>query len=80
MDDPSEPLSAEPALQLANEFATVEVRKVLTPNGERLEIRSPRLGHMIRLDPLELESLSWQTHESLSRLLAEPYGPDRPRS
>lgn len=68
---------SEARLQLANEFAVVEVQKVYTPNGERLEIRAPRLGYVVRLDPLQLESLTWQTPESLSRLLDEPFGPPR---
>lgn len=51
------------------------MRKVDTRNGERLEIASPKLGHRIRLDALELEALSWQDHRSLSRLLERPLGP-----
>ncbi|GBD13404.1 hypothetical protein HRbin24_01432 [bacterium HR24] len=60
---------------IANEFATVIVRKVHTRNGVRLEIASPKLGHSIRLDPLELESLTWQTTETFSRFLETPFGP-----
>ncbi len=60
---------------VGNEFATVRVRKVLTRNGERLEISSARRGSLIRLDPLELESISWQSHGRLSEFLEEPYGP-----
>ncbi|ABM11392.1 MULTISPECIES: hypothetical protein [Mycobacteriaceae] len=63
------------ATTIANEFAVVTVDKIFTRNGERLEIASPRLGFRIQLDPLELESLSWQTKESLSRFLEDPYGP-----
>jgi hypothetical protein len=62
---------------IANEFAQVSVCKVLTRNGERLEIRSPKLGRRIRLDPLELESLTWQTTETFSRFLEEPFGPEQ---
>jgi hypothetical protein len=63
------------SLTVANEFTTIEVRKIRTRNGERLEIFSPRLGQRIRLDPLELESLTWQTETTFSRLLETPYGP-----
>ncbi|HVS85313.1 MAG TPA: hypothetical protein VHD91_06760 [Gaiellaceae bacterium] len=63
-------------LTLANEFTTVRVRKERTRNGERLAIESPALGFAIRLDPLELESLTWQRPESFSRLLESPYGPE----
>ena len=66
---------ADGELELTNEFATVRVRRVYTRNGVRLEIRSPRLGRAIRLDPLALESLTWQTMETFSRFLREPYGP-----
>jgi hypothetical protein len=67
---------AGPDFALANEFATVRVRRVETRNGVRLEISSPRLGRIIRLDPLALESLTWQTMETFSGFLREPFGPD----
>jgi hypothetical protein len=63
-------------LHLANEFAEVTVRRVETRNGVRLEIVSPKLGRGIRLDPLELESLTWQTHETFSGFLTTPFGPE----
>jgi len=62
-------------IEIGNEFAFVRVRKVLTRNGERLEIEAPKLGHRIRLDPLELESISWQPHETFSTFLEKPFGP-----
>src|SRR5438477_6549962 len=61
-------------MELSNEFATVRVRRVFTRNGVRLEITSPRLGRTIRLDPLSLESLTWQPDETFSRFLRDPYG------
>ncbi len=63
-------------IQVVNEFAQVEIQKVKTRKGERLEIRSPKLGYSIRLDALDLESLSWQEPEKFDELLEEPYGPD----
>ena len=63
-------------LHLANEFAAVDVRVVETGNGVRLRIESPRSGRSIDLDPLELEALTWQSHELFTTLLADPYGPD----
>ena len=66
---------AEP-LEIANEFAEVTVRKVHTRNGVRLEVASPKLGRVIRLCPLELEALTWQTSDTFSRLLATPFGPE----
>lgn len=67
---------AEPALTIANEFTTIRVRKVRTRNGERLEVSSAKLGFSIRLDPLELEALTWQGPELFSGLLHTPYGPE----
>jgi hypothetical protein len=65
--------ASEP-VEVGNEFAFVRVRKVLTRNGERIEIQAPRIGRVIRLDSLELESLTWQTHETLSKFMERPFG------
>jgi hypothetical protein len=62
-------------IALGNEFASVVVRRVTTRNGVRLRIESPRSGSAIELDPLELEALTWQTHEFFSQLLGDPHGP-----
>ncbi len=67
--------SGSPA-EIANEFSFVRVRVVHTRNGVRLEIAAPRLSRAIRLDPIELETLTWQTHETFSRFLATPFGPE----
>lgn len=69
------PVEKGEPIEIANEFAFVRVRKILTRNGERLEIESPKLGYSIRLDPLELESLTWQPKETFSRFLETPYEP-----
>ncbi|MEA2254399.1 MAG: hypothetical protein QOG35_444 [Solirubrobacteraceae bacterium] len=63
-------------LHLANEFAEVRVRKVNTRNGVRLEIVAPKLGRRVQLDPVELESLTWQTPETFSSFLTTPFGPE----
>ena len=68
---------AEP-LEIANEFAAVTVTRVETRNGVRLRIESARSGRSIDLDPLELESLTWQSHEVFTGFLAEAYGPEEP--
>jgi len=75
MDQDSDLLDGEDPVLISNEFAVVRVRKVYTRNGERLEIVAPKLGHVIRLDPLELESLTWQDHAYFSQLLRSPLGP-----
>jgi hypothetical protein len=70
VSEPPEPI------ELANEYASVVVRKVRTRNGVRLEISSPRLERSIQLCPLELESLTWQTPETFSEFLRTPFGPE----
>jgi hypothetical protein len=67
---------ADEYLHLANEFAEVRVRRVNTRNGVRLEITAPKLERRVLLDPVELESLTWQTHETFSRFLKTPFGPE----
>ena len=62
--------------ELANEFAAVTVERVETRNGVRLRISSARLGRSIDLDPIELESLTWQSHDLFSGFLATPFGPE----
>ena len=65
---------ADHDFEMTNEFATVHIRRVYTRNGVRLEISSPRLGTLVRLDPLSLESLTWQPSETFSNFLRHPYG------
>ena len=71
--------ASDAGIELANEYAMVRVRPVETGNGVRLEITAPRLGRVIRLCPLELESLTWQSHETFSRFLRTPMGPEDDR-
>ena len=73
---PSRDLPGSEPLELANEYAQVLVRKVSTRNGTRLEIVAPHLGRGIRLCPLELETLTWQAHETFSGFLETPFGPE----
>lgn len=76
-DEPSGvPEEDATAVRMANEFAAVEIRRVDTHNGVRLEIVAPRLGRAIRLCPLELETLTWQDHSTFSRFLRTPFGPE----
>ena len=65
----------EPVITVANEFATVQVRRVRTRNGVRLRISSPKLDTAIDLDALALESLTWQTPETFTTFLSTPFGP-----
>jgi hypothetical protein len=68
--------SDDPPIKISNEFADIQVRKVWTRNGERLEISAPRRGYRILLDAVELESLTWQTPETFSGFLQASVGPD----
>ena len=76
IDERDDGLRTGDPVELANEFAVVQVRTVETRNGIRLEIAAPRLGRGIRLCPLELESLTWQTPLTFSQFLATPFGPE----
>ena len=58
-------------IELRNEFASVTVELVHTRNGERLRIFSPRVGREILLDPVELESLTWQDHALFTSFLQQ---------
>jgi len=66
----------EEEFELSNEFATVKLRTVETRHGQRLEISSPELERSIRISPIELESLTWQDHETFTEFLETPYGGD----
>lgn len=69
------PEGKNPIFQIANEFTVIQVGYTNTGPGERLVITSPRLGFETQLDPLQLESLTWQPPETFSKLLDTPYGP-----
>jgi len=54
---------------LSDEYTTVKIRKIFTPAGERVELEAPELGRSIRLDAIEIESLSWQEPETFIEFL-----------
>ena len=60
---------------IANEFATVHVFRVETRNGSRFMIDSPKSGQWVTLDPLEAESLTWQSVATFSAMVGHPFGP-----
>jgi hypothetical protein len=57
------------AIVLANEFATVEIRRDDSGNGPRLLIRDLRSGRETLLDPFELAALTMVRHEELAPFL-----------
>jgi hypothetical protein len=64
------------AMELANEFARVRVERDDSGNGPRLKITSVVLNRVIYLDPLQLESLTWQKQETFTSFLESPFGPE----
>ena len=62
-------------LVVANEFSEVRIAKVRTRNGSRLLIESSRSGQWIALCPLELESLTWQSTQTFSAMVGNPFRP-----
>lgn len=58
--------------ELSDGTHTVEIRKIRTPNGERLEVVSD--GASTRLDALALETLTWQDDDFFVDLTGGPRG------
>ena len=58
---------------VANEFSEVRITKVRTRNGSRLLIESPKSGQWIALCPLELEALTWQSTNTFSAMVGNPF-------
>lgn len=61
--------STNPVYEFRRDSDRITVEKIETGKGERIEIRSTETGESIRLDPLELESLTWQNEDELSTIL-----------
>ncbi|GAA2118457.1 hypothetical protein [Actinomadura napierensis] len=76
--------SLGPAQSVSNEFAFITFTRVLTGNGERLLLESPKRRRRVLLDPVVLDALTCFTPEELSRLVAsldeERSGDDQPIS
>jgi hypothetical protein len=61
--------SGEP-FGIGNEFTGVQIRKVWTKQGERLELMVPRSGYRILLDAMQLEIIAAQEPERFTELFA----------
>jgi hypothetical protein len=59
---------------IGNEFTGVQVRKVWTRQGERLELFVPRSGNRILLDAMQLEVIAAQDPERFSELFERQLG------
>lgn len=69
-----ESAAGEP-ITVGNEFAEARVVRVLTRNGSRLLVESPRSGQWVTLCPLALEALTWQNTATFSAMVGNPFGP-----
>jgi hypothetical protein len=58
------------AFGIGNEFTGVQVRKVWTRQGERLELAVPRTGRHILLDAMQLEIITAQDPSRFTELFA----------
>jgi len=67
-------VGAGEAFGIGNEFTGVQVRKVWTRQGERLELTVPRTGARILLDAMQLEIVAVQDPERFSELFATQLG------
>jgi hypothetical protein len=56
-------------LHLSSEFAAVSVEIDYHANGPRLRIENCQNRRVVYLDPLEIASLTWLTHERLGPFL-----------
>lgn len=59
---------------IGNEFTGVQVRKVWTRQGERLQLFVPRSGKQILLDAMQLEVIAAQDPERFSELFERELG------
>lgn len=76
-EDPTVRPASEP-FGVANEFTGVVVRKVVTRNGERLELTVPKYGYRTLLDAMQLEIISTLSPEEFSELFARRLGSHEP--
>lgn len=58
-----------PRLHLSSEFAAVSVEVDHRANGPRLRIENCQNRRVVYLDPLEVASLTWLTHDRLGPFL-----------
>ncbi|MYS80739.1 hypothetical protein [Embleya scabrispora] len=67
--DASSPGPDGPELRLANEFASIRLRKVRFGNASRIEVRSERQDRTVLLDPMALDAITRLTPDQISRIL-----------
>jgi hypothetical protein len=69
-------ISAGENFGVANEFTGVQIRKVWTRQGERLELVVPKRDYRILLDAMQLEIIAAQDPEKFTDLFARHLGSD----
>ncbi|GAA2357653.1 hypothetical protein [Dactylosporangium salmoneum] len=61
---------------IGNEFTGVQIRKVWTRNGERLELHVPARNYRSLLDAMQLEIIAAQDPAAFTRLFQRQLGSD----
>lgn len=61
---------------IGNEFTGVQLRKVWTRNGERLEVRAPARNYRALLDAMQLEIVAAQDPAAFTALFQRKLGSD----
>ena len=73
-DDADGIVAVEEWFAIANEFSGVNIRKVLTRNGERLELSVPKREYRILLDAMQLEIIAAQNPDNFTELFRRSLG------
>ena len=69
-------IEAEEWFGIGNEFTGVQIRKVRTRNGERLELHVPTRKYRILLDAMQLEIIAAQDPAAFTTLFQRQLGSD----
>lgn len=69
-------IASEESVMISNEYADANVRKLRTPDGDRLVIEGPKKGGAILADTAFLNALARQSTGIFSEFLATPHGPE----
>jgi hypothetical protein len=64
-------ITHETPVRVTDGDVAVVLSKIHTPKGERLEIADPDSERTVRLDAIQIESLSWQDQAFFAGLVAE---------
>ena len=62
-------------ITIANEFTSIEIRRIETRNGSRLLVAASRTGQWISLDALEVEAFTRQNTATLAAMVGSMHAP-----